>query len=540
MMTAESEDASISASFEAVLGDVGARLLSAPLDAMDAAITDALSRLVPFLGVERSTVRLIDPVDGSLRVTHSAAAPGVATVPLGFSRVEFPWLDRCIRQERKPIIFSARTELPAEAATDLETARGHGQKSAAVFPIAVGSQLLGCLSFATVRLEHSWPQATIDRLRLIGQVFAGAFLRLDHRRKLEVSVAEVETLRERLQAENEYLRERTVAAEGFEDIVGESPHLRSVLFQAEHVAPTDATVLLQGETGTGKELVAKAIHAKSHRRHRTLVTVNCAALPPTLVESELFGHEKGAFTGAAFRKIGRFELADHGTLFLDEVGELPLDLQAKLLRVLQEGEFERLGSSVTHKVNVRVIAASNRDLAAAARQGTFRADLYYRLGVFPIQIPPLRMRSEDIPLLVWHILGQLGVTLGRKIERVPAATMERLVAYHWPGNIRELRNVLERAVILSPGSTLRLDDLADTGTAPAATSGAGGESQRLADIERDHILRVLDACEWRVRGAGNAAQQLDLNASTLYSRMKKLGIRRSASRSRHGTTESTA
>jgi transcriptional regulator with GAF, ATPase, and Fis domain len=283
---------------------------------------------------------------------------------------------------------------------------------------------------------------------------------------------------------------------------------------------------LLGETGTGKELIAKAIHAKSHRRHRTLVKVNCAALPPTLIESELFGHEKGAFTGAASRKIGRFELADHGTLFLDEIGELPLELQAKLLRVLQEGEFERLGSTVTQKVDVRIIAASNRDLAAAAQQGAFRLDLYYRLGVFPIEIPPLRARREDIPLLVWHALAQLTGSLGNKIERIPAATMERLVQYDWPGNVRELRNVIERAAILSPGPILFVDGLSDPARPPIAPSHAHAEPRALADVEREHILRVLETCRWRVRGSGNAAEHLGMNASTLYSRMKKLGIRR--------------
>jgi formate hydrogenlyase transcriptional activator len=331
---------------------------------------------------------------------------------------------------------------------------------------------------------------------------------------------------ERLQAENDYLRERSFAPEGFTETIGESLALRRVLFQAEQVAPTDTTVLLLGETGTGKELIAKAIHGKSRRRDRTLINVNCAALPPTLIESEIFGHEKGAFTGASSRKIGRFELADRSTLFLDEIGELPLALQAKLLRVLEEGEFERLGSSVTHKVEVRIIAASNRDLSAAAREGAFRADLYYRLRVFPIEVPPLRARKEDIPLLVWHFLGQLGTTLGKKIERVPVSTMERLVRYDWPGNVRELRNVLERAVILSPGTALLLDDLDDSRPAAIVPPVVAGRSRTLADVERDHILGVLEALEWRVRGPGNAAEELGLNASTLYSRMKKLGIRR--------------
>jgi formate hydrogenlyase transcriptional activator len=402
-------------------------------------------------------------------------------------------------------------------------------RSVALFPIVAGDQLLGTFSFGTTLRERSWPQPLVDRLSLIGQVFAGALLRREQEGKLRGTLTELEALRERLQLENEYLRERTFSAQGFEDIVGESPALRRVLFQVEQVAPTDATVLLLGETGTGKELLARAIHFRSHRRAHTLITVNCAALTSTLIESELFGHEKGAFTGASSRKIGRFELADRSTLFLDEIGEIPLNLQAKLLRVLQEGEFERLGSSITHKVDVRVIAASNRDLAAAAREGTFRPDLYYRLRVFPVEVPPLRARREDIPLLVWYLVGHLGAALGKRIERVPASTMDRLVAYDWPGNVRELRNVLERAIILSPGPGLLLEELGDgIGTAVAASDAPRGV-RTLEDVERDHILRVLESCDWHVRGPGNAAKQLGLNASTLYSRMKKLRIDRSAS-----------
>ncbi len=520
--------------FEALLGDVAAHFLGVALEDMHQAIDNALARLVEFLEVDRATIRLIDPADGAMRVAHSVAPPGIERPPLGLAGSDVPWLTRLIGEAREPIIFSSVSDLPPEAAAHLRMSHGSGVKSAAVFPIVAGVQVLGSLSFATAGEERSWEPDVVDRLRLISQVFAGAFARLEHGRKLRATLAEVDALRERLQAENEYLRERTYTVEGFADIVGESAALRRVLFQAEQVASTDATVLLLGETGTGKELMAKAIHAKSHRRHRTLVRVNCAALPPTLIESELFGHERGAFTGAVSRKIGRFELADQGTLFLDEVGELPLGLQAKLLRVLQEGEFERLGSSATHKVDVRIIAASNRDLRGEVRDGSFRSDLYYRLGVFPIEIPPLRARKDDIPLLVWHTLAKLGSTLGRKIERIPAATMEHLVRYDWPGNIRELRNVLERAVILSPGSTLLLDELSEAKPMPVVAASPPG-AVALADVERDHILSILERCGWRVRGARNAAEQLGLNASTLYSRMKKLGIRRAASRASPGS-----
>ena len=520
-----SELSGLDTRFEALLAEIGSELFDAPLEQMDAAITNALARLTAFLGIERSIVRLVDASEGSLIVAHSLAAPGARAVPPGSSGAARSWLQRWIRGEPLPPVSSAGSDLVRGNASDFDS----GSKVAAVFPIVVGGQMLGSVAFGTAQTDRPWSATTVERLKLISHVFASAVLRISCERRLQASLAQAKALGERLHAENEYLREPNFPAGAFGEIVGESQILRKVLFEAEQVATTDATVLLLGQTGTGKELIAKAIHARSHRRDRTLVKVNCAALPPTLIESELFGHEKGAFTGATARKIGRFELADQGTLFLDEVGELPRSLQAKLLRVLQEGEFERLGSSSTHKVDVRVIAASNRDLGRASREGTFRSDLYYRLGVFPIHVPPLVARKEDIPLLVWHVLGQLGVTLGRKIDRVPLEVMERLVKYDWPGNIRELRNVLERAVILSPGSTLLLDEAGDPRATPVAAVSSGA-LRTLADVERDHILHALDDCAWRVRGPGNAAQVLGLNASTLYSRMKKLGIRRPGER----------
>ena len=517
-------------SFEAILASIATRLLGQPIEFFDPSIDDILLQLVRFLDVERAIFAEVDAGDGLLRSTHAVAIPGVAPFPIDAAGHDAsPWITRQLTEQRVPVLIADPSDLPPEASVDAETLRVFGVKSVALFPIVAGSRLLGGMSFGTTRRERPWPQSTIDRLRLIAEVFAASLLRRDHERRLRASLAEVDALRERLQTENEYLRQGSMAAEGFEDLVGESGALRNVLFQAEQVAPTDSTVLLVGETGTGKELMAKAIHAKSGRRDRTLVTVNCAALPPTLIESELFGHEKGAFTGAVSRKVGRFELADRSTLFLDEVGEIPFDLQAKLLRVLQEGEFERVGSTATHRVDVRIIAASNRDLSHAAREGTFRPDLYYRLRVFPIELPPLRARKEDIPMLVWHFLGQLSATLGRKIDRVQAASMDRLVAYGWPGNIRELRNVLERAVILSPGSTLFLEELGERPRGVSVTTNDVEDRRTLEDVEREHILRALESCDWRVRGKGNAATQLGLNASTLYSRMKKLGIRRSSS-----------
>ncbi len=520
--------------FERLLALLSARLLAAPLESFEGLIDDTMRQLIEFVGVERASLAELEPDGARTRITHAVSLPGLPAFPTGVLSADVPWIWRRVIRERKPLVISRVSDLPPEAMADAEVLRRHGVQSAAVSPIVAGDRVLGSFSFGFITREHVWPDLTLDRIALVSEVLAGALLRREHERALRTTLAEVNALRERLAAENEYLREYAFAAEGFEDIVGESPVLRSVLFQAEQVAQTDSTVLLLGETGTGKELIAKAIHFKSRRRDRRLVEVNCAALPPTLIESELFGHEKGAFTGALSRKIGRFELADRSTLFLDEVGELPLALQAKLLRVLQEGEFERVGSSVTHKADVRVITASNRDLSASVREGTFRADLYYRLRVFPIELPPLRARKEDIPVLVWHFLGQLTRTLGKKIDRVQAPTMQRMVEYGWPGNIRELRNVLERAVILSPGSTLSLEELGEAPrVAPAAAPGAAG-AVTLAEVEREHILRALEACDWRVRGKDNAASRLGLNASTLYSRMKKLGIRRSTPGPRRG------
>ena len=348
--------------------------------------------------------------------------------------------------------------------------------------------------------------------------------RRDHEARLRNALEEVRRLQAQLQQENLYLQQEVKSSQGHGRIVGQSPVIRRVLAQVEQVAPTTSSVLLLGETGTGKELFATAIHEGSPRRDRAMVRVNCAAMPTALIESELFGREKGAYTGALARQIGRFEMADGSTIFLDEISELPPESQAKLLRVLQEKVIERLGSPKPVKVNVRVIAATNRDLAKAVAEGRFREDLYYRLNVFPITAPPLRERREDIPLLVWAFVEEFSKAMGKSVEAIAKASLRALQQYPWPGNVRELRNTIERAMILASGPTLRIDP-------PGAVAiPVSPRLATLSEVEREHIQRVLESTDGRIRGAGGAAEILGLPPTTLESRMAKLGLRRHPSR----------
>jgi formate hydrogenlyase transcriptional activator len=364
---------------------------------------------------------------------------------------------------------------------------------------------------------------------LLEQVAGAVAVALDHCLTHE----EVRRLRDQLAAENVYLREEIRRDQGFDEIVGRSHALADLLREVEKVAPTHATVLIQGETGTGKELIARAIHERSGRRGRPLVKVNCAAIAAGLFESELFGHVKGAFTGALADRDGRFKLADGGTLFLDEIGELPLDTQVKLLRVLQEQEFEAIGSSQPVKVDVRVIAATNRDLGRAVSEGRFRADLFYRLNVFPMRVPPLRERAGDVPVLVAFFLQRLAKKLGKPVTRVSEESIRRLVRYSWPGNIRELQNVVERAAILAQGPELIVEESLLGGT---AAPPEGPRSREMEEVERAHIHATLERTRWVVDGARGAARLLGLHPSTLRSRMKRLGVDRDRSGPATGST----
>jgi chemotaxis protein methyltransferase CheR len=392
---------------------------------------------------------------------------------------------------------------------------------------------VGAVDYVTKPFQHEEVLARVTThltLRRLQSALQEANARLEQRVAertvaLQQALDEVEQLKNQLQAENVYLQEEIKLNHNFEEIIGRSAAMTKVLRNVEQVAATDATVLILGETGTGKELIARSIHNLSPRKKRPLVKVNCAALPANLIESELFGHEKGAFTGATARKAGRFELANGGTIFLDEIGDLPLELQAKLLRVLQEGEFERLGGTQTLPVDVRVIAATNRDLVKLIEEKKFREDLYYRLNVFPLSLPPLRARHGDLALVVRHFVDKYSKRLGKKIDTIPQKVMAALEAYDWPGNVRELENVIERALILSRGTTLHFDDTLGNRRNPNASSTS---MLTLQEVERHHILQMLEQTRWRVEGKHGAAIRLGLNPSTLRSRMRKLGIERPA------------
>jgi formate hydrogenlyase transcriptional activator len=392
-------------------------------------------------------------------------------------------------------------------------------KSGTILPVCAGGKVFGGIAFDSVRNEREWSAQETKRLQLVTEVFANALARKRYDESLQQAYSQIKSLKERLESENRYLREEIKLQYQHHEVIGQSEGIRRVLKSAEQVAMTDSTVMLQGETGTGKELIARAIHDLSRRKHRPMIKVNCAALPASLVESELFGREKGAYTGALTREMGRFEVADGSTLFLDEIAELPLELQAKLLRVLQEGEFERLGSSKTIKVDIRLIVATARDLRAMVKAGKFREDLFYRVSVFPIYIPPLRERREDIPMLVWHVVRELGNRMGRNIENIRSSTMKAFQNYCWPGNVRELRNVVERHLITSTGPVFEADLAGMEATACK-------RDRTLKAVECEYISQILKATGGRIRGIGGAAEVLGMKASTLESRMKKLGIAR--------------
>ncbi len=522
--------------YRALLAVSEAILAHRDLSALFQGLSDRLHQVVQF---DALSLVLHEPATNTMRLhvlktSEPIPDPLVMVLPVEDDPAGMVW------QTRQAIITSSVTELRRWPGF-LERMQPFGVQSYCWLPLTTAQRRLGALVFVC-KQQSVYDTADVGFLQLVANQVAVA---VDN----ALAFQEITALKDQLSKEKAYLEEEARTEHNFDDIVGGSPGLRRVLKQVETVAPTGSTVLICGETGTGKELIARALHDLSPRRERTFVKLNCEAIPTGLLESELFGHEKGAFTGAISQKVGRFELAHQGTLFLDEVGDIPPELQPKLLRVLQEQEFERLGSTKTINVDVRLVAATNRDLAAMVADGRFRSDLYYRLNVFPLVLPPLRERSDDIPPLVRHFTQRFARRMGRRIETIPSAVMEALRGYPWPGNIRELQNVIERAVILSPGSSLQVprgdleirDQRSEVegqgsevgGEKPASEDGPLTSDLRpptstltLADAEREHILVALRETGWVVGGSKGAAARLGMKRSMLYWKMKKLGISR--------------
>jgi formate hydrogenlyase transcriptional activator len=507
--------------FEGLTVTLSGRLTRLALEEIAPAIGSALDQVARVLAVD--SCRLIEFADrGAVAREYTAATATSPAIPVA------GWLvDRLVRGEL--VAISRVEDLPPDAVAAREHARRTRRGAVLGVPASVAGQVVCALVIDERPLPRRWPQPLVAHLQQLAEILGAALQRARHEYALRASVAEIQRLNARLEADNVCLKEEITSHHDFDDIVGESVPLRVALARLSQVAPTNSTVLLLGPTGTGKELFARAVHERSRRQSRPLVRVSCAALPPTLVESELFGHERGAFTGAVATRQGRFELADGGTIFLDEIGDLPLDVQVKLLRVLQEGEFERVGSSRIKRVDVRVIAATHRDLEEAVAEGRFRADLYYRLSVYPIHLPSLAERCEDIPRLVWFFIHRHHREIDRRITKVPRAVMQTLQAYSWPGNVRELENVVERAMIATTGDTLQLDGALAAGGRASTVAAA---SDALDDVQRAHIEAILQECGWRINGPRNAAERLRLHPNTLRFRMKKLGVVRPGGRTR--------
>jgi transcriptional regulator with GAF, ATPase, and Fis domain len=485
-----------------------------------AAIEDTPRQIGEKLDVSCSTLVEFSDKDDSIETAHHWPAPAGSAGDHDAVPVLQKLIERLAFDETGIVLERIPEDLPVEVQTAdiIERMRLEPVRSVVIIPISIGGRRSAVWAIGALRRFTARSEMTIERLRLLAQLLGSALYRRRQEQTLSESRADTVRLTGQLDIESAPVEEVT-PLQGFEEIIGNSPVLRMALAQLQEVAPTNSTVLLLGETGTGKELFARALHAHGPRRSFPLVSVNCAALPPTLIESELFGHERGAFTGAVSIRQGRFETAHRGTLFLDEIADLPPDLQAKLLRVLQEGAFERIGSSSTRKVDVRIVTATHRDLAHEVAEGRFRDDLYYRLSVFPIRLPPLRERREDIPALVSFIIHKRQREMHRQIKRVPQRVMDALQRHSWPGNIRELENVIERALIHSTGDTLvLLDKVLET------PEIAAPDDATLTTVERAHIEEVLRECGWRINGAGNAAERLGLHPNTLRFRMKKLGI----------------
>jgi transcriptional regulator with GAF, ATPase, and Fis domain len=506
--------------FERVIAELSTRL-NLPADEIDDGIVNGLREIVLYTG---SAAAVLAEFSGESPCALKLYKWSLPEVPLSDPDWNLTGNDLWVLKKVSSgaiLEHQQLSEFPKEAAWERALLQKTGFKSDLSLPLVVSGKVLGVLGIFVHQAQDSKLRDLIPRIKILVEVFANVLGRKRSEEALHQAIAELKILKNRLGTDNFYLQQEIELQHNFGSFVGKSDALKAVLKRIGQVSSSQSTVMITGETGTGKQLVARAIHEFSPRGRRPLVTVNCTALSPTLIESELFGHEKGSFTGAFIRKVGRFEFADKSTIFLDEIGDLPLDLQPKLLRVLQEGEFERLGSSETKKVDVRIIAATNRDLQSLVAQKKFREDLYYRLNVFPIHCPPLRERREDIPALVTHFVEVYKQRFNKNIESVSGKFMAALTKYDWPGNIRELQNVVERAALVCAGPRLEIDDCLCM-QAPASTPPL----RSFHEEEREYILKVLYITDWKVSGKEGAAEILQLNRKTLESKMKRLGIRR--------------
>jgi transcriptional regulator with GAF, ATPase, and Fis domain len=503
--------------FEALVGDLGAEFINLRSDEVDRAIEEALGRVVRTLDLDRSALYQVEEESGDFVHTHQWTRPGwPSPAPRISAKEQFPWHLTQIRAGNV-VSFETLDQVPEEI--DRDSFSRLGTKSSITVPLTIAGRTWGAVSFAAVRDCRRWTPDAINRLRVVALIFANVLARRQSDETLRRTVADGAALRDRVRDENAYLREELKVLTGAPMIVGHSPAFRRVLEQVRQAASTDSSVLLLGETGTGKAMLAGRIHELSARRERAMVRVNCASLSAGWIESELFGTEDGSFAETDYRHVGRLELANGSTVFLDEIADLPLEAQAILTRVLQDKQIQPHGSSTPMTVDVRIIAATRKDLTHGIAEGTFRDDLYDRLNVVPIHLPPLRERPEDIPLLVWRFVDEFSETSGKRVDAIDQESMAALQRHSWPGNARELRNVVERAMIMPTGRRLRIP-------LPSNAPGPTRRRDTLAAVEKEHITQILAACGEQIEGRDGAAARLGLTARALRARMAKLGVRR--------------
>ncbi len=506
---------------------ISSLLVMAVEDRVDDAIRESMGMIASIAGADRSTLFWFDDApERNILIAYSWATGGEEVFGEPVSRHLFPNLWPLLRDYQVVRIDSVAS-MPPEMDAERKYLQRIGLASFIVLPLVVEGEIVGGLTFGRMKDETVWSDQAVSEISVFSDILANFVLQLRSRRELAQALQGLQRATEKLQAENVYLREEVERKHGFDEIIGESRALLHSLNLVAQVADTNTPVLITGETGTGKELIARAIHDHSSRCNRPLVKINCAALPASLIESELFGHEKGAFTHAESKKLGRFDLADGSTLFLDEIGEIPIELQSKLLRVLQEGEFERLGGTGTIRVDVRIVVATNRNMNEAVQNGEFRSDLFYRINTFPIELPALRDRGDDIELLARHFVSLHAERLGREVHEISAEMMRQLRLYHWPGNIRELDGIIQRALISGTGPIVHLaESLLPVENSDEVATIISSTIADLKLVEHDHIVGILDTVNWRISGQHGAAAKLGIPPSTLRSKMKKLGITR--------------